>query len=286
MAYQKLNTVDYFPHSVHNGRKMFIVRNKFGNDGYAVWFMLLEEIGQAHNHYLDLSEDTQIMYLSAKFMVPEETFLSIVNTLVDLSVFDQLLWTKRVVYSHKFIESVADVYKRRKTELLTYEDLCKKLGCMQNSEKCIHNSENGIHDVDENTKNVDGIQQSKVNESKVEESREEEKEENSTSLKDYSPAEKALQKVREIGKYEPLAKSSLELFRLIENRAREDPEWWKKIAEYAKIEALTKDEREDSVKQWANYTFRDKKQDLLSWEKVEASIQYWLIRERQRATKA
>lgn len=45
MARPKKQTVDYFPHFVKGGRTIFILENKFGNDGYAFWFKLLEILG-------------------------------------------------------------------------------------------------------------------------------------------------------------------------------------------------------------------------------------------------
>ena len=71
MARKERNNIDYFPHSVSHGKKMFYLRDKFNNDGYAVWFMLLEELGKADYHYLDLKDDIQLMYLSSEFKVSE-----------------------------------------------------------------------------------------------------------------------------------------------------------------------------------------------------------------------
>lgn len=136
MAYQKENTVNYFPHKVIHGRKMFIVRNKFKNDGYAVWFMLLEELGKANNHFINLKDKTQLLYLSGKMDVSEELFLEIINLLVDLNEFDSELWSEaQVIYSQKFVDSIKDAYKRRKNDLLTYSQIC-----MQFLKKCKQNS--------------------------------------------------------------------------------------------------------------------------------------------------
>ncbi len=114
MARKERNNVDYFPHAVTHGRKMFYLRTKFKNDGYAVWFMLLEHIGKAEYHYLDLSEQLQIMYLSSEFMVSEETLLQIVDTLVHFGEFDRDCWESfRILYNQKFIDNIQDAYKKR-----------------------------------------------------------------------------------------------------------------------------------------------------------------------------
>jgi len=154
MAYEKQNTVDYFPHSVGHGRKMFIIRNQFGNDGYAVWFMLLEELGKANNHVLDLSDNTQVLYLCAEFKIQKELFFDIINTLVGFDEFDELLWKEaKVVYSEKFISSIKDAYKRRKNEILQYSEIC-----MQFLKTSKHISKTNKR----NSKNEGDIQQSKV----------------------------------------------------------------------------------------------------------------------------
>lgn len=178
MAYDKKNTIEYFPHTVSHGRKMFIIRNLYGNDGYTVWFMLLEELGKANNHFLDLSDPTQMMYLTAEFKVSNDKFLNIIQTLIDLKELDQELWQKsRVVYSEKFTESIADAYKRRKNPIIHKSEIYRQhgLNCMQDSEKCSNFEES-----------VDEIQQSKLKESKLKES----KEEDNKKIKRFSPPTK------------------------------------------------------------------------------------------------
>lgn len=114
MARKERNDVDYFPHSVNHGKKMFYLRSKFKNDGYAVWFMLLEHLGKSDYHYLNLSDNLQIMYLSSEFMVTEELLLEIINTLVYLGEFDGKLWREnKILFNSKFIENIIDAYKKR-----------------------------------------------------------------------------------------------------------------------------------------------------------------------------
>lgn len=114
MARPERNTVDYFPHEVDHGKKMFYLRSKFKNDGYAVWFMLLEELGKAEFHYLDLSDEVQLMYLSSQFMVSEETLTNIINVLVQFGEFDKELWTENsILFNQKFTDNISDAYKKR-----------------------------------------------------------------------------------------------------------------------------------------------------------------------------
>lgn len=66
MARPKKQTVDYFPHFVKGGRTIFILENKFGNDGYAFWFKLLEILGESEGHFYDCSNASNWEYLLAK----------------------------------------------------------------------------------------------------------------------------------------------------------------------------------------------------------------------------
>ncbi len=56
MARPKKQVVDYFPHVCSQGKTMFILEQKYGNNGYAFWFKLLELLGDAPGHFLDIND--------------------------------------------------------------------------------------------------------------------------------------------------------------------------------------------------------------------------------------
>ena len=66
MARPKKQTIDYFPHSCTHGKTMFIIEQKYGNDGYAFWFKLLELLGDTAGHYIDLNDEATQEFLQAK----------------------------------------------------------------------------------------------------------------------------------------------------------------------------------------------------------------------------
>jgi hypothetical protein len=80
MARKERNNVDYFPHSVIHGKKMFYIRNKYKNDGYATWFILLEKLGSSEYHYLDLKEEMELMYLSSEIMIEVDLLDKIIKS--------------------------------------------------------------------------------------------------------------------------------------------------------------------------------------------------------------
>ena len=66
--------VDYFPHDTDASTKvtLFTLEFKYGNDGYAFWFKLLEFIGRKENLCLDTNEKIEWMYFVAKTRLTEE----------------------------------------------------------------------------------------------------------------------------------------------------------------------------------------------------------------------
>jgi len=129
MARAPRNNVDYFPHSVTHGKKMFIIEQHFGNDGYALWFKLLEQLGKKDFHYIDFADEDEIEYLAAMSKVKVEKMTEIIEKLAKIgAIHKELFFSHKIIFSEKFIESVKDAYKRRKdTECITLEGLWEHL---------------------------------------------------------------------------------------------------------------------------------------------------------------
>jgi len=123
-------TVDYFPHycSGDDSKTMFILENKFGLVGYAVWFKTLELLGKSENHYIDLRDDTDMLFLISKLGITEEKFTEIYNLLAKLEAIDLDLWNSKIIFSDNFVSNIEDAYVRRKgIDVLHKYDLCKHL---------------------------------------------------------------------------------------------------------------------------------------------------------------
>ncbi len=161
MARPESNNVDYFPHPTKHGKKMFYIENKYKNDGYSVWFKILEELGDANFHYLNLKDQAQLMYLSSRCNISVDLLINIINDLVVLGEFNKQLWTKeKILFSDKFLCSVSQAYEKRKNKCLHLPDLIpllKSLGVLKPGFRVLKG---------------DGNPQSKVKESKVKESKE------------------------------------------------------------------------------------------------------------------
>jgi len=117
MARPIKQTVDYFPHTCTSGKTLYILESKFGNDGYAFWFKLLEILGSTAGHYFNCRNPASWEFLQAKTHTDEETATNIINLLVELDAIDPELWTQaRVIWCQNFVNNVADVYKNRRTD--------------------------------------------------------------------------------------------------------------------------------------------------------------------------
>jgi len=113
VARPKKQTVDYFPHSCTHSKTMFILEQKYGNDGYAFWFKLLEMLGNSEGHCLYFTNGMDWEFLIAKTRLDKEKCIEILNLLATFGAIDKKLWSKKIVWSDNFIENIKDAYRNR-----------------------------------------------------------------------------------------------------------------------------------------------------------------------------
>jgi hypothetical protein len=113
----KLQRVDYFPHMCnHGGKTLYILEQKFGNDGYTFWFKLLEKLGGTVGHTLDLTDAIEWELIQARARVTSDRAEDIMTLLVRLDAIDQDLWNKsRIVWCQNLVDNLAEVYRKRNT---------------------------------------------------------------------------------------------------------------------------------------------------------------------------
>ena len=109
------NSAEWFPHLCGDSASMFFLKTKYQCKGYMTWFMILEDLCKKDFHFLCLDKKAELMRLSARCYVSEETLINIINDLVDLEEFNKCLWEKKkVIFSQKFCDSLKELYKKRK----------------------------------------------------------------------------------------------------------------------------------------------------------------------------
>ena len=154
------NTVDYFPHYCNHGKTLYILENKFGKDGYNVWFKTLEELGKNENHYIDCRNHETWEFMQAKMQLISTELEKMYTTCANLDAIHKELWENRIIWSSNFVDNIRDAYKRRNNLCMNFLDLCKHLLI-----KCKHKYDVNGNIEDKNT-------QSKVKEIKVNKSKE------------------------------------------------------------------------------------------------------------------
>ena len=117
MARPKKTTVDYFPHYCQHKKTMYILEQRYGNDGYAFWFKLLELLGDTEGHYINCNNEATWEFLQAKTRLDSNLCHEILNLLAKLDAIDPELWAQKVVWSQNFVDGIADVYKNRRTKV-------------------------------------------------------------------------------------------------------------------------------------------------------------------------
>ena len=145
------NTVDYFPHYVNHGKTLFIIESKFGNDGYAAWFKILETLGSSEHHYIDCRNEADWEFLNAKIKLMHTSLQDVLDLCAKLGAINQKLWENRVIFSENFVKNIEDAYTRRSSNCPTLHDIVNIIGI----------------DVNINAINDDTNTQSKVKKSKV-----------------------------------------------------------------------------------------------------------------------
>ena len=153
MARPKKQTVDYFPHVCKHGKTLFILEQKYGNDGYAFWFKLLEMLGSTDGHCIDLSDGNEWEYLLATTRAVSEIAQEILDLLAKLEAIDPELWEEKKVWSDNFITNISDAYRNRKADIPDKPSILRK--------KPISNGQTDV--INPQTK----LKETKVNETKV-----------------------------------------------------------------------------------------------------------------------
>ena len=107
------STVDYFPHFVKHGKTMFILQSRFGNNGYAFWFKLLEILSANINHIYDCRNTEDAEYMSALMQLPYDICVQILNLLAKLNAIDPELWTHKLIWCQNLVDHFDEIYQRR-----------------------------------------------------------------------------------------------------------------------------------------------------------------------------
>lgn len=119
MGRPKKQTVDYFPHFVTGSRRTIsILESRWGNDGYAFWFKLLELLCITDGHSFNVSTVANQEYLYSYTKTEAEISERIIEMLVDLENIDRELWEgHKIIWCQSLVDNLKDVYDKRTTPI-------------------------------------------------------------------------------------------------------------------------------------------------------------------------
>ena len=137
------NTAEYFPHFCGDGSTKFIINERFGNDGYAIWIKTLELLTVSENHIFDFNNPSKRLFLNAKMGVPDDTLQEIYLLFVQLGILDSELLKLGALWCDELVESLSTLYDRRKKQLPSKYGIYSVYG-IKNKVNVNRNSINGI----------------------------------------------------------------------------------------------------------------------------------------------
>ena len=114
MARPTKTSVDYFPHMTHSGKTIAILEARWGNDGYAFWFKLLELLGDSSDFSFNCSRSADWEYLLSKTRVTEPVGRAILDKLAEVEAIDAACWQQNIVWSDNFCRNLEPVFEKRK----------------------------------------------------------------------------------------------------------------------------------------------------------------------------
>lgn len=115
--------MDYFPHDTNasTDKKIEALRAIHGNDGYAFYFIMLEQIYQEPNFELLISDaetrEEMLQILSRKTAVTPEKFNQILNTAIKWGCFDKELYEQKGILTSNGIKKRAGVVLEKRNKM-------------------------------------------------------------------------------------------------------------------------------------------------------------------------
>jgi hypothetical protein len=113
MARPQADTVEYVPLFTRDGKTLYVLESKFGNDGWAIWFKILKLLGGSPGHFYDFQSDSAWQYLVSKLLVTEDRARQILQTLVSLEAIDKEAYAKNMLWVPNLLVNLEPVYRKR-----------------------------------------------------------------------------------------------------------------------------------------------------------------------------
>ena len=117
MARPKLNSADFFPHYCRGEELLFVIEERYKNDGYAFWFKLRETLGAAPNHFLRRDDIKAWSVFRAKARLNEQKCIEILDYMAEIWAVDQDLWRQDgTIWIQELVDDLSELYRKRSSE--------------------------------------------------------------------------------------------------------------------------------------------------------------------------
>ncbi len=118
MARPIKQTIEHFPHRIDGGRDLFIIEQRFGNDGYACLFKIKELLGSHEGHAFSCKHPGDWHFLLATTRLDADRCEQIMALLATLGIIDEELWHKeRTIWCQDLVNGLKESYRKRKQSL-------------------------------------------------------------------------------------------------------------------------------------------------------------------------
>ncbi|MCX3264793.1 DUF4373 domain-containing protein [Pedobacter agri] len=181
MAREQRKDVDWFPHVCNKPKELHILESRYGNDGYVAYYKLKEELGRAKNHYINIDDELDWMYLVSAFKVDEDLAQDILTHMAKLKIIDRELFEiHKVIWSEEFSSDLIELYKKRVNKLYFKVDVLAQI-TGQSAAETTQSAADSVEKRQKSTQSAESIPREEKSRGKkrtVEESREEDQSKN------------------------------------------------------------------------------------------------------------
>jgi hypothetical protein len=174
MARPKKENVEYFPHDVdmRNDLKIKSLRNEFGLEGYAIWCMVLEHLGNC-NYFEYEWTSLNIKLLAADIGITTDKLANFIEHCMDLQL---LQIENNYLTCDKFSDRLVEAFKNKRLDFDMENSKRKSLRNGNPTETEFTERKPHFNYVNDNINPQSKVKESKVKESKVKERESKEKE--------------------------------------------------------------------------------------------------------------
>lgn len=153
--------LDFFPHPTNNNDIVNALVQKFGANGYAVYYSLCEKI--FNNGYFYEINNSQIKLLCLKLKITEDEFYNILSLAIDLDLFDKEIYSNYNILTNEKLQNDFFYATKRRKQVILYDEFCLvNINTLQEEKDkereikriSINDNNNSIN-VDNNSINVD-----------------------------------------------------------------------------------------------------------------------------------